>query len=257
MSAFELPKTPGGTNFGTIDRFRTPHTRSPGPLSYEPAMTLSFSHSTLSVSNSQPCFSMPGRNRPKAGPSKAMSDLHIPGGIGTQPNSKKPTAPVYSMGKRTSAGHAQMPSPLQYRLPVARVYETRGDRNFGTDDRFGDSSGPRSAPKIPGPSDYIASDTPVRSDTHTLVSVPFGVRGPPKTPNLSPGPQASGDGFACKMRVMQQSPVWSCGLQRPPARLPLEPSSASYDQRSLYWSGKRELGKPTTAPGRHRPPQLP
>jgi len=264
MAAFDLPKSPGTASFGAINRFRTPKSRSPGPLAYEPESTLNFSRSTLSVSCSQPSFSFREKFTDRSGSPRAQTALHIPSGTGApQPDSRRPTAPTFSMGKKGGVGpHArratQYPSPLQYRMPVARVYETRGDRNFGSDDRFGNESS-RSRPLIPGPSDYDSSDGSVRTDRHTLSSVPFGLRtGTQKHLDRSPGPQPAGDGWAAKDRVGKSQPSWSMGARDShappghPRRTVLHPSPAHYDARSLYWSNKRELGKPATAPGRAR-----
>jgi hypothetical protein len=258
MAAFDLPKTPGGTNWGTIDRFKTPKARSPGPLAYENDGNLNFTRSTLSVSSSQPSFTfserfaVPGSEARRRAAEAGDSPLHIPPALGAQPNSRLPSRPAYTIGPKVKTyktpTRAHTPAPGQYTLPQPRVYEDRREQSFGTDDRFG-SSGPRSAAKLPGAGDYDASDSVTRTDTYTSVSLPFTGRKFTRTAERSPGPCVAGEGALAKNRVLKQEPIWSAGLKQRPARLPLEPSPSTYDARSLYWSNKKPLGRSATASG--------
>ena len=64
----------------------------------------------------------------------------------------------------------------------------------------------------------------------------------------------TGDVASAKQRVLGEVPSYSIGIKDRPLRTPLEPSALTYDQRSLYWSGKRELGRSHTADGARRLP---
>ena len=156
MADIPFPKLPGGTNFGTTERFKTPKSRSPGPVEYETASTLNFSSSMLSISSSQPSFAfsgkydLPGEASRAKDAGKGDTPLYLPASIGPQPS--KPSAVSFSMGPKHSSyakpSRVQTPSPLAYTLPRPRLYDDRRDRNFGSDDRFGDS-GARAAVYIP------------------------------------------------------------------------------------------------------------
>ena len=273
MADFPFPKSPGGTAFGTVDRFKSPKTpgsylkpsRSPGPLAYETASTLNFSTSTLSISSSQPSFGFREKFRLPGEAARLKeagkdSPLHIPSSIGNtaQPSSRIRSQPAYSMGPKhksyTSPARAHTPSPLDYTLPRPRVYEERRDTSLGFDDRFGDV-GVRSAVRNPGIGDYDPDDKLTRTDTNSTIALPFNSRPPPpKHQDRSPGPCGSGVGNIAKDEVMPRSPVYSMGLKQSVrgVRGPLEPSPQTYQARSLYWTNKKELGKSGTTTGRAR-----
>ena len=276
MSDFPLPKTPGGKNFGTIDRFRTPKPRSPGPLAYEPEASLNFSVSMMSRSSSTPNFSfrenfaVPGSARKAAeAAQRGMVALRVPPGLGEQQSSSRlSTSPSFSMpSKRLVQATPRIvttPSPLSYTLPRARVYETRSDRSLGTDDRFGADAPSssllhvRNALPIPGPSEYDSSDLPTR--TASLSYTIRARRKMPRTRDDTPSPHDVGDGYLTKTKLLPERPAYSMGIKKSDAgtarsmRVPLEPAPGSYDARSLYWSGKSQLGRSGTAPGTVRSP---
>ena len=59
----------------------------------------------------------------------------------------------------------------------------------------------------------------------------------------SPGPLASGDPVSANNKLQPEAMRCSIGMVRRPKSAPLTPSPASYDARSLYWSGKKPLGR--------------
>ena len=267
MADIPFPKSPGGASFGTIDRFKMPKARSPGPAEYaNSTSTLSFSSSMLSTASSQPSFAfsakfaLPGELAKSREVGKGDSELHIPGSIGPQVSSRLTSKPAFSMGPKHRSyalpHRAVTPGPLSYSLPSARVYHERGERNLGSDDRFGDS-GPRSSVYIPHASEYNSTDSLTRTDTYTRSSHPFtGRPTPSKVKDRSPGPCAEGEGAAAKFRIMHQGPTWSMGLKDRPetgagrSGRALEPSPLTYQARSLYWTNKKTLGRSATALGR-------
>lgn len=251
MSAFELPKSPGGLAFGSAPRFKSTHaTRSPGPAAYETATQLNFSHSTLSRASSQPSFpfsekfSLPGSRQQALEESTASSGstLHMPTALGIQASSSRPTAPAYSVGSRPLRRKPLTPGPNAYRIPQARVYEDRRERNFGTDDRFGETS----FAKLPAPTSY----SPSQPDF--VASFPFQGRRTAKPLSIGPGPAPkTGSASAARDSTLSIPPSYTIGM-RTRRRVPMEPSPASYDQRSLFWSGKSQLGRASTACGASR-----
>lgn len=273
MADFASPKTPGGQSFGTIDRFRLPKTRSPGPLAYEPETSINFSASMLSRSSSQPAYAFREKFTDPVSAYAAkeakilLTPLRRPPGVGeAQLSSRIPTQPSFSMARTRSVSRVETPSPLKYTLPRARVYEARADRSFGTEDRFGSDAPsssrvhPRNSMPIPGPSTYDSLDSATRSDSYTLTSIPFSGRKSARLRDKSPGPCADGDGFRAKDRQLPSMPAYTMALKRTDAgtaravREPLQPAPGTYDARSLYWNGKRQLGRSGTAPGTVRSP---
>ena len=271
MADIPFPKLPGGTNFGTTERFKTPKSRSPGPLEYETASTLNFSSSMLSVSSSQPSFAfsgkyaLPGEAARARDAGKGDTPLYLPGSIGPQPSSRIRSSASFSMGPKHSSYakplRVQTPSPLAYTLPRSRLYEDRRDRSFGSDDRFGDS-GARAAVYIPHSTSYGSAfgemDAVTRTDTRAQMSVPFTGRSVTRTRERSPGPCADGAGGGAKNQVMHAQPAWSMGLKGRPdtgagsSGRPMQPSPITYNPRTLYWTGKKDLGRSGTTFGRAR-----
>lgn len=141
------------------------------------------------------------------------------------------------------------------------MYEDRRDKNFGSDDRFGDS-GSRAAAYIPHSSSYGNAfgemDAVTRTDTHAQMSLPFTGRKFTRTRERSPGPCVDGAGGAAKNQVMHAQPAWSMGLKGRPDTgagaqgRPMQPSPMTYNARTLYWTGKKDLGRSGTTFGRAR-----
>ena len=101
-------------------------------------------------------------------------------------------------------------------------------------------------------------DAVTRTDTRATQCVPFNGRTFTRTRERSPGPHAGGAGGAAKNQIMHAQPAWSMGLKGRPDTgagvhgRPMQPSPADYNPRTLYWSGKKDLGRSSTAFGRAR-----
>ena len=251
MSSFDLPKTPGGAAFGSSKRFVAPQARSPGPCAYSPATTLNFSVSTLSHSASMPAFAIPKFELPDMSAKNGASpkQLRLPSAFGeTQVSSQKKNGPAYSMGAnykhvRSAVRTPEMPSPLAYKLPGPPIYEARAERSFGTEDR-GVTEMKYYQTAGPGPITSLSeSDSLTRRNNK--ISRPLGGRDmwkPTRAFERSPGPHCSGDVMGTYTKLLPEAASCSFG-SRQPYRRPLTPSPTTYDARSLYWNGKKPLGR--------------
>jgi hypothetical protein len=248
MSSFDLPKTPGGAAFGSSKRFVAPQARSPGPCAYSPATTLNFSVSTLSHSASMPAFAIPKFELPDMSAKNGASpkQLRLPSAFGeTQVSSQKKNGPAYSMGAnyRSAVRTPEMPSPLAYKLSGPPIYEARAERSLGTEDR-GVTEMKYYQTAGPGPITSLSeSDSLTRRNNK--ISRPLGGRDmwkPTRAFERSPGPHCSGDVMGTYTKLLPEAASCSFG-SRQPYRRPLTPSPTTYDARSLYWNGKKPLGR--------------
>ena len=133
MCDIPFPKSPGGTNWGTIDRFKTPKSRSLGPLAYETASTLNFSSSMLSHSSSLPSFpfgdkfALAGEAEKKREAGKGDTPLYMPSSLGVQPSSKLSSSASFSMGPKhvSYAKPSRAQTPGCGPLPLAHMHCTQ------------------------------------------------------------------------------------------------------------------------------------
>ena len=250
MADFPLPKTPGGTAWGSGPRFRRIKV-TPGPLDYETASTVDMSRSMLSTSISVPTLSfttyVPTSKQRSLAPEGDATLLQIPRFPATQPG-RLHNAPVYSIASKARSEAVRTPGPGKYRTPERSIVGAATTWSSTTDDRFGGGASDKSV-DFPSPNSYTLA-----SALSTQYCPPFCGRGKSAmlaAADRSPGPLVAGSAAEAKDAVLPASPARTIALKEKLPEIRESPGPNTYQARCLYWSGnKRPLGRSSTPHGR-------